>query len=164
VRSEPGGELAAESGEPGPGDMGPAETGYRLPPSGHDEDDAMAAAGHVPADRGGDVEVRGDGFGHGAQEILELHVDEWCALDVVLGGGVEAGVDAAAGGGDSGGVLLDRRLVENVEACDVSRAAVLLDALGDVVEGCFGAAGEVHFGALAGVRACDGGPDRPAAP
>jgi hypothetical protein len=115
----------------------------------------MAAAGHVPADRGGDVEVRGDGFGHGAQEILELHVDEWCALDVVIGGGVEAGVDAAAGGGDSGGVLLDRRLVENVEACDVSRAAVLLDALGDVVEGCFGAAGEVHFGALAGVRACD---------
>jgi hypothetical protein len=64
----------------------------------------------MPAGGGGDVEVRGDGFRYRAQQVLELQGEEWCALEVVVGCGVEADVDAAAVGGDSG-VLLDRRLV-----------------------------------------------------
>jgi hypothetical protein len=54
----------------------------------------------VPPDRCGDVELRGDGLGHWAQEVLESHVEEWRALRVVVGDGVEADVDAAAGIGD----------------------------------------------------------------
>jgi hypothetical protein len=80
-------------------------------------------------------------------------------LDVVVGGGVEADVDAAAGCGNRTRVLLDRRAVEDVDPGDVSRAADGLDALGDGGERRFGAAGEVDVGALAGVRAGDRGSD-----
>jgi hypothetical protein len=89
----------------------------------------VAGAGHVPADRRRDVEVRGDGFGHWAQEVLEWHVEARCAFDVVVGRGAD--VDGAAGRGDSVGVLLDRGPVEDVEACEVGGAAVSPDPQGD---------------------------------
>jgi hypothetical protein len=97
--------------------------------------------------------VRSDGLSHGAHEVLELHIEQRCALDVLVGGGVEADIDAAAGRGDSARVPPDRRSVEDVDACDMGRAALGSDALGDRVEGQFVAAGEMHVGALARVRA-----------
>src|SRR5215471_7013152 len=69
VWPELGRELAAEPGERGPGDVGAAEPRDRFPSAGHDEDDAAAAASHMPADRGGDVEVRGQGFRDWPQEL-----------------------------------------------------------------------------------------------
>jgi hypothetical protein len=46
-------------------------------------------------------------------------------------------------------VPLDRRSVEDVNACDVGRVAVGSDALDNRVEGRFCAADEMHVGALA---------------
>jgi hypothetical protein len=119
----------------------------------------LAAPRHVSPYCGRDVEVSRHGFCHGAQEVVERHVDEWQSLDVVVGGRVKADVDAT-GLGDSGGVVLDRSEVEDVEWRDVRCAAVAMDALGDRLERCFGAAGEVHLGALAGERTRDRGADR----
>src|SRR5215471_16391513 len=118
---ELGRELAAESGERGPGDVGAAELRDRFPSAGHDEDDAAAAAGHMPAYGGGDVEVCGNCFSDRPQELLRLHREQRRALDVVVGDGVETDVDAAAGGGI--GVPRDRRPVEDVDPRDVRGAA-----------------------------------------
>lgn len=85
----------------------------------------------MPARGDGDVEVRGNGLRDRPQELLERHHEERRALNVVVGGGVEADVDAAAGG-DAVGVPRDRRPVEDVDLGDVRGAAVLPDALGDV--------------------------------
>jgi len=115
----------------------------------------------MPAHGDGDVEVRGNGFRDRSQELPELHRQERRALDVVVGGGVEADVDAAVGGDDVG-VLRDRRPVEDVDLRDVRGAAVVPDAPGDFLESHPGAADEVHVGALAGVGARDRGPDRAA--
>jgi hypothetical protein len=90
--------------------VGAAEARDRLPSAGHDEDDAAAAAGHVPAHGDGHVEVRGNRLRDRPQELLERHREERRALDVVIRGGVEADVDAAAGG-DAVGVPRDRRPV-----------------------------------------------------
>jgi len=122
----------------------------------------VAAAGHVPADGGGYVEVRRDGLGDRPQELPGLHREQRRALDVVVGGGVEADVDAAAGG-DGVGVPRDRRTVEDVDLRDVCGAAVVPDALGDFLKSRPGTAGEMHVGALAGVGARDRGSDRAAA-
>ena len=105
--------------------------------------------------------MRGHGLDHRAQEVVGLHLGDRYALEVVVGRGVEAGVDAAGCRGDGACVLLDRRPVEDVEARDVCRAAVGPDALGHLLKGSLGAAGEVHVGALAGVGARDRGADRP---
>jgi hypothetical protein len=105
-------------------------------------------------------EVRGDGLVTGRRKssngMSRRGVPWTSSLEVAF----EAGVDAAAGRGDSVGVLLDRGPVEDVDACDVGGAAVGSDALGDRVEGRFGAAGEIHVGALAGVSRGDRGSDR----
>jgi hypothetical protein len=131
--------------------MRPAEARNRLSTSGHDEDDATALARHLPTYRGGDVEVPSNRVGHGAHEVLELHVEERCALDIVVGGGIEADVDAAAGRGHSTGVPLDRNPVLDINPRDVSRSATGSDALSNGIEARFGAADEMHFGALLGV-------------
>src|SRR5262245_16222803 len=65
--------------------------------------------------------------------------------------GVEADVDAVAGGGERGGVAVYGVAVECVERCDVRGAAVVSDALRDFLEGGFAATGEVDVRALAGV-------------
>src|SRR5215469_14523517 len=117
VWPELGRELAAEPGERGPGDVGAAEPRDRFPSAGHDEDDAVAAAGHVPAYGGGDVEVRSNRFSDRPHELLRLHREQWRALDVVVGDGVETDVDAAAGSGI--GVPRDRRSVEDVDLRDM---------------------------------------------
>jgi len=122
------------------------------------------AVDHVRCDCGRDRVVDGHGLGHGAHEVVERHVDELGALDVVIGGRVEGDVDAAACGGDSIRVLLDRGAVEYVELGDVAGAAIISDVVGDLVEGRLGAAGEMDFGALAGVCARDCGAIAPAAP
>lgn len=57
--------------------------------------------------------------GHRPQEIVEVHVGNRCALDIVVGGGVEADVDSSGAVGDGGGVPLDGRPVEHVEPGDV---------------------------------------------
>src|SRR5262249_11195234 len=108
---ELGRELAAEPGERGPRAVGAAEPGDRFPSAGHDEDDTAAAAGHMPAYGGGDVEVRGNCFSDRPQELLRRHREQRCALDVVVGDGVETDVDAAAGSGF--GVPRDRCPVED---------------------------------------------------
>src|SRR5215469_6994058 len=155
---ELGRELAAEPGEGGPGDVGAAQPRDRYPSASHDQDDTVAAAGHLPAYGGRDVEVRGNCFSDRPQELLRLHRQQWRALDVVVGDGVETYVDAGGGVG----VPRDRRPVEDVDASDVRDAAVAPDALGDFLKSRPCAAGEVLFGALAGVGACDRGPDRTA--
>lgn len=146
--AESGAPGGSSSGDPGEGSQltrtpyGPySAASWRQSPA---EDDTAAAAGHVPADRGGDVEVCRDGFGYGAQEVLEGHVEERGALDIVVGCGVEADVDAA-GVGDCGGMPFDRGQVEDVEARDVCSAAVAVDALGDRLERRGGSAREMHL-------------------
>ncbi len=84
--------------------------------------------------------MRGHGLRDWPQELLERHRQERRALDVVVGGGVEADVDAAAGG-DAVGVLGDRRPVEDVDLGDVRDAAVVPDAQGDLLERRPGATG-----------------------
>src|SRR5262249_56618732 len=120
---DPGRGLPAEASGGGPGNVGAAEPRDRLPSAGHDEDDAVAAAGHLPADRGGDVEVRGNRLRDRPQEILELHREQRRALDVVVRGGIEADVDPGTDG-DAGGVMHDRRPALDVYPRDVPGPAV----------------------------------------
>src|SRR5215469_3304847 len=159
---ELGRELAAEPGEGGPGDVGAAQPRDRFPSASHDQDDAVAAAGHLPAYGGRDVEVRGNCFSDRPQELLRLHREQRRALDVIIGDGVETDVDAAAIGGGID-MTRDRFPVEDVDLRDVRDAAVVPDALGDFLKSRPGAADEEHVGALAGVGARDRGPDRAAA-
>src|SRR5262249_61307769 len=96
---DPGRGLPAEASGGGPGNVGAAEPRDRLPSAGHDNDDAVAAAGHLPPGRGGDVEGRGNRLRDRPPEILELHGEQRRALDVVICGGGEADVDTATGVG-----------------------------------------------------------------
>jgi uncharacterized protein YndB with AHSA1/START domain len=54
VRAELAGELAAQTGECGPGDVRATERWDCFAPTGHDEDDAAAACLHLGADGGAD--------------------------------------------------------------------------------------------------------------
>lgn len=90
-----------------------------------------------------------------AQEVLELHVKQRRALTVVIGRGVEADIDAAAGSGNGGSMPFERRPVKDVELRDVRVATVPLDALRHLFQGRVSAPGEMHLGALAGVRVGD---------
>ena len=113
------GQLAAGARERGPCDVGATEAWDGFAAAGHGEDDAGAAWRHVPCGCRGDHELGGDGLGHRTHEVVELHVEHRRALDVVVGRGVEADVDAAGGVCHGGRVPLHRGLVENVERDDV---------------------------------------------
>jgi len=101
--------------------------------------------------------VRGYCFGHGAQEVLELHVKQRRALTVVIGRRVEADIDAAAGSGNSGGMPFERGPVKDVELRDVWVATVPLDALRHLFQGRGRASDEMHLG---GVHSSFAGRDR----
>jgi len=110
----------------------------------------------------GDVEVGGERFRYGLHDVLERHVEEGAALDVVVGGRVETDVDASACIDHVGRVPRERFRIENVDGCDAGGGAGIANAFGDPLERLGGASGEVHGGSFAGVRAGDGGADRAA--
>jgi hypothetical protein len=81
-------------------------------------------------------------------------------LYVFIGRHIEADVDAAARVNDGARVPFDRRMVQHVELGDVRRTSLVSDLAGDQLQGRLRASGQMHLGALAGVRAGDGGSDR----
>lgn len=156
VRPEVGRELSAETGQRGPRDVCASEAGDCLPPAGHDENHpSPAAARHVSCDAGGDVKVGGERFRYRLHELLEAHVEDGAALDVVVGGRVEADVDAALGGDDVCRVALEGGVVEHVHLGDVGCAAGRSDRFGDALEAVDGAPGKMDVGSIARLRARD---------
>ena len=124
--AEVGGELSAEAGEGGPRDVRAAESRYGFASACHDEDRAASLVRHVGGDGCGDRVVCAERLGHGLHELVEGELEERLALDVVVGGCVEAHIDGATRVGYADRVLLYRVLVKHIElggGCDAASAA-----------------------------------------
>ncbi|WP_257225789.1 hypothetical protein [Rhodococcus opacus] len=82
-------------------------------------------------------EARRDRLGDRLHDVADPHVDKRRALDVVVEGGVEADIDAAALVRHRRGMPLDRVPVHRIENSDVRNPALVPDAVGDILErGC----------------------------
>jgi len=107
----------------------------------------------VPAHGHGHVEVRGNRLRDRPQELLERHREERRALDVVVGGGVEADVYTAAGG-DVVGVPLD--LLQQALAKDPNSGAAY-----SMLAKLYYSEGEIDKASEAIAKALELGPHQP---
>jgi hypothetical protein len=97
-------------------------------------------------------------------EVIDRHLGERHPVSVRVGDQVEGDVDATGIRRHSGGVLIDRVLVERVELRRLGRSPRGTDLLGDHLELRRCATGEEDSGALAGERAATAPPIDPPPP